>query len=230
MKDNKEEINQAFKKEGEVLNTEVKGILHRDSHYLEDYAERLKQEDGYSHIRVDLRHGNKIFEQYSSASSLSDGIFEYIEGVAKYTKIYDSLAIDFILTPEDTKMESLIEREFKENYAFELDDSSEELHRCSLHSLLMTAFGVLLLSIYIAMSAATQINSSLPKYLVLIAEVISIASWVFIWDAVDKFFFERPSIKRKRVRFAQIANSEVNFVIKDEKDPWPLVDEKKGDL
>ncbi|MCH4278018.1 MAG: hypothetical protein LKF89_03775, partial [Bacilli bacterium] len=66
--------------------------------------------------------------------------------------------------------------------------------------------------------------------LVLIAEVISIASWVFIWDAVDKFFFERPSIKRKRVRFAQIANSEVNFVIKDEKDPWPLVDEKKGDL
>ncbi|MFA6620656.1 MAG: hypothetical protein WCS90_05970, partial [Bacilli bacterium] len=49
------------------------------------------------------------------------------------------------------------------------------------------------------------------------SQVTSIASWVFIWDAVDKQAFERRDLKKESLRWAQLCGAEINFVTPQEK-------------
>lgn len=45
----------------------------------------------------------------------------------------------------------------------------------------------------------------------MILEMISIAGWVFLWEAVDLFFLQRPQIKRKQYRAFALMNAKLKF-------------------
>jgi len=202
------------------VNEGVSKIIGLNGNYVEDYAASLIGEDGRSHIKVDLRHGNQIFEPYSSKKDLSRAIFDYVEDVAKYTKITAKLSIDFIITPEYVPLESVIQSEYSGNYAFDFDEKKREHRKCLFHSSWMMAIGILFLSLYIGFSATSKNLASrgkdVPAWIDITSEVISIVSWVFVWDSTDKFCFERPSLRRESLRKAQLAGAQVNFIVMNE--------------
>ena len=49
-------------------------------------------------------------------------------------------------------------------------------------------------------------NASL--WLSIFSEVIDIVYWVFIWEAVDKFFFEQREVQRQLFRLTQLATAD----------------------
>jgi len=46
--------------------------------------------------------------------------------------------------------------------------------------------------------------------------VFSIVSWVFIWDAVDKWAFEERDVQREAIKMAQLALSNIRFLVEEE--------------
>jgi hypothetical protein len=199
------------------VNEGVSKIIGLNGDYVENYAESLIEADGKSHIKVDLRHGNPVFEPYSSRKDLAHGIFDYVEDVAKYTKITSKLAIDFIITPDYVPLEGTIQTEYYGNYAFEFDEKKREHRKSLFHSYWMLAIGIFFLSLYIGLSASSKNiqaqGNDVPAWIDITSEVISIVSWVFVWDSTDKFFFERPSLRKESLRKAQLAEAEVHFLV-----------------
>ena len=55
-------------------------------------------------------------------------------------------------------------------------------------------------------------NASL--WLSIFSEIIDIVYWVFIWEAVDKFFFEQREVQRQLFRLTQLATADINFIAK----------------
>jgi hypothetical protein len=201
----------------QALNENVKEVIGLGSGYVSHYVDSLMQEDGRAHILVDLRHGNSIFEPYSSQHDLSRGIFSYVEDVARYTKLVTPLTIDFVISPDKKGLEQTIVNEFNGNYVFNLDESKTEVTRCIRHAVAMLIIGAILTSIYIGLNAAeTAQGANVPEYFEVIKEIISISGWVFVWDAVDKFFFDRPALRRAMLRNMQLSKAKVNFLVKEE--------------
>lgn len=202
------------------VNEGVSKIIGLNGDYVENYAASLVGKDGRSHIKVDLRHGNEVFEPYSSKRDLSRAVFDYVEDVAKYTKITSPLSVDFIITPDYVPLEKVIQSEYWGNYAFEFDEKKREHRKCLFHSYWMMAIGILFLSLYIGFSATsknlTSQGKDAPAWIDITSEVISIVSWVFVWDSTDKFCFERPSLRRESLRKAQLAGAQVNFLVLEE--------------
>jgi hypothetical protein len=211
----------------EVLNENVKEVIGLGPNYVTRYVDSLMQEDGRAHISVDLRHGNPIFEAYSSQHDLSRGIFSYVEDVARYTKLMTPLSVDFIISPDKVDLEQTIVNEFNGNYVFAVDESRSDVSRCLHHAVVMLLVGVILTSIYIGLNAAevAQGGNASETYDV-IKEIVSISGWVFVWDAVDKFFFDRPSLRRIMLRNVQLSRAKINFIVKNENE---LIDARGKD-
>jgi hypothetical protein len=210
-----------------ALNENVKEVIGLGPNYVSSYVDSLMQEDGRAHILVDLRHGNPIFEPYSSQHDLSRGIFSYVEDVARYTKIVTPLSIDFVLSPDKVELEQTIINEFNGNYVFAVDESRGEVSRCLHHAVAMLIIGAVLTSIYIGLNAAAnaQGNNTSETFDV-IKEIVSISGWVFVWDAVDKFFFDRPALRKAMLRNVQLSKAKINFIVKSEDE---LVDARGKD-
>jgi hypothetical protein len=210
-----------------ALNENVKEVVGLGPNYVTSYVQSLMQEDGRAHVLVDLRHGNPIFEPYSSQHDLSRGIFSYVEDVVRYTKIITPLSVDFVITPDKVPLEQTIINEFNGNYEFSVDESRGAVSRCLHHATIMMAIGVFLTSIYIGLNAAKIAQGDdAPAYYEVITEIVSIAGWVFVWDAVDKFSFDRPALRREMLRNVQLSKAQINFIVKDENE---LIDARGKD-
>ncbi|MDE7208469.1 MAG: hypothetical protein K2O31_01155, partial [Clostridia bacterium] len=65
----------------------------------------------------------------------------------------------------------------------------------------------------IALTALILINHFTDN--IYITSIIEIAAWVFIWEAVDFFFLQRPVVKGKCILIQRIYTAEIE-ICKDE--------------
>lgn len=181
------------------------------SDLVKDYSASLYGEDGKAHITVDLRRDSDVYEPYSSRKDLSKNIYSYVEGVAKYVKVSSEISVDFILEREDKPLEERIKREFIANYRFDFDEEQEQNKHIKTISGFLMFVGILFLVGY---SLLIYFNGSKTSLVMsVLSEVVSIVSWVFIWAAVEKYFFDRNEVRRESLRSAQLADAEINFII-----------------
>lgn len=200
------------RREIEKIKKDMAKIALADDTFVEDYVKDLMKDDGRAHIEVDLRHGNEIFEPYSSHKDISHHVIDYIENVAKYLTISTPITIDFVMNEDNREEEQLILNEYRAEYHFESSEKHNELKKNRFEVGWLMIVGVVFLVVYFLLGYFGQSNA----FMSIIAEVVSIASWVFIWDAVDKFFFERQSIRKSSFRAIQLASAKVVFIIKNE--------------
>ena len=97
-----------------------------------------------------------------------------------------------------------IEKLFKSHYAISIVKSDEEIKKHNIVSILLLIFGVLIYGAY-----------GLLEYFkvdFIFRGVIEIASWVFIWEAVDMFFLSNFSSRIERIKNVKIFNAKINRV------------------
>jgi len=181
----------------------------RDQHYVGSYVQSLMKEDGKAHISVDLRSGKEIFEPYSSGKDLSRSLFAYVEDVARYLKISDEVAVDFLLEQTDPSLENCIRQEFEANYHFEFDEKRTESRRTTLLSVILVVIGV----VFLVLSSLLGYFANDDILLNILSQVASIVSWVFIWTGAEKFFFDRAASNKAALRAAQLADATISFII-----------------
>jgi hypothetical protein len=205
-----------MKKNQELLkfNERLNQLILAQDDFVDQYAASLMKEDERAHIEVDLAHGAEVFDPYSSGHDLSSSLFSYVESSAKYLRVSVPVSVDFLVDPAKGVDQTRIEKEFKGNYRFNFDEKRHEITKCNRSILRLYIFGILLIILTMVLTGLYHATSEgYAMYFDIASQVTSIASWVFIWDAVDKQAFERPDLKKQSLRWAQLCGAEVNFVL-----------------
>ena len=189
-KEMKETINEA-----KMMFEEIKEDKNRADFY---------EENGVSHIEINLSNGN-IYDEYSTDSELNPTIFEFVDKVFRLVKKKADLEID-ITFPSAMKDEEKdkIEKLFKSHYAINIVKSNEEIKRHNIVSIILLLFGVIVYGTY-----------GLLEYFkmdFIFQGVIEIASWVFIWEAVDMFFLSNFGSRLERMKNIKIFNAKINRI------------------
>lgn len=193
----------------------VKLLAKSDEGLVENYTSSLIGSDERAHITVDLRHGNQIYETYSSHHDLCSDLYSYVEGVSKFIPVVIPVTVDFLITPQMKPEARDIEVMFDTNYRFEFDEKKEEAKRLNRKGWLMMAVGIFFLIVDVVFMSLQNVYPDNLLFFIL-NNVFSIVSWVFIWDAVDKWAFEEKDIQKEAVKMAQLALSEIRFIVEDE--------------
>lgn len=105
------------------------------------------------------------------------------------------------LDPDEVQQS--IKSHCKSTYA----EYKKQVKRDVLISTIMTILGI------IALTALILINHFTDN--IYITSIIEIAAWVFIWEAVDFFFLQRPVVKGKCMLIQRIYTAEIE-ICKDE--------------
>ena len=189
-KEMKETINEA-----KMMFEEIKEDKNRADFY---------EENGVPHIEINLSNGN-IYDEYSTDSELNPTIFEFVDKVFRLVKKKADLEID-ITFPSAMKDEEKdkIEKLFKSHYAINIVKSNEEIKRHNIVSIILLFFGIIVYGAY-----------GLLEYFkmdFIFQGVIEIASWVFIWEAVDMFFLSNFGSRLERMKNIKIFNAKINRI------------------
>lgn len=70
--------------------------------------------------------------------------------------------------------------------------------------MLLTLIGVIYFAVLIIISFFVDFD--------IILEMLSIAGWVFLWEAIELFFLERPKIKNLQYRAYALMNAKIKYI------------------
>jgi hypothetical protein len=172
----------------QILSNEVKLLRKTNKDFTEEYTKLFMQSDGRAHIVCDLRKEDEIFKPFSAGHALAPEIFEYLEDQANYMSAGTPLTIEFILDRHNQDLQETVSKLYRSHYRFDFaEDRSEITKNRTLAWLLAWYRDALVLVLWLASSLLSQ----------RFQEIVSIFSWVFIWESCDRFVFERLSIGQK---------------------------------
>lgn len=151
-------------------------------------------------IDVNAASRDMIFSAYGySGDKLNPEFCDYIFDKAKNRSVKGELAIN-IHTDADISADE-VRATVKNHFGAEYLAAKRELKRLSVISIIMTALGVLTLAVMILL------NHFFDNFYV--NTVVEIAAWVFIWEAVDYFFLQRPVTKGRCLLIQRIYTANI---------------------
>lgn len=157
--------------------------------------------DGIIEIKISSRE--QIFSSYSySGDKLNAEFSDFVYGKAKRAPINEELSLK-IYTDQSIKADE-VEKTVKSHYSNEYRETLQDLKRVTTISLIMTLFGVLTLTVLVLL------NYFWNNFYV--STIVEIAAWVFVWEAVDYFFLQRPQIKAKLLLIQRIYLAKTEIV------------------
>ncbi|MBD5636393.1 MAG: hypothetical protein HDP28_01035 [Clostridia bacterium] len=164
-----------------------------------------KSTEDPSEIKVKIDSKEQLFSTYSySGDKLNSEFSDYIFDKAKSAPIKEDIKIK-IHTCDDIDAEE-VQQTLKSHCLSEYKESKKEVKRIVLISTIMTVLGIL------ALTALILINHFTDN--LYITSIVEIAAWVFIWEAVDYFFLQRPLVKGKCILIQRIYMAQIE-VCKD---------------
>lgn len=159
-----------------------------------------------SEINVKIDNRDQLFSAYSYSGDKLNGEFSnYLFDKAKDAPIKEKIKIRIHTTIDldPDEVQQSIKSHCKSTYA----EYKKQAKRVVLISTIMTILGI------IALTALILINHFTDN--IYITSIIEIAAWVFIWEAVDFFFLQRPVVKGKCMLIQRIYTAEIE-ICKDE--------------
>ena len=158
-------------------------------------------------INVKVKHEEEIYSGYNydrnevMNPALSDFLVEKAESLHKRSKLRIKIFSDFSL--EEHELFSAIKNKFKG----EFESYERKLKQTAIFSLVVLILGILFLGIFVL--------EEMFFHNVVLSIILEIASWVFIWEAVDSFFLERMTLKEKWRQMARLYDAEIEVVVLD---------------
>lgn len=156
-------------------------------------------------IDVKLRSPEQLFSQYcGTGDKLDPELGEYIYAQCAQSPFADKVEIRFRTDNADG---DAAKKAVKDYITDEYRDAKKAIRRNTVLSLIMTACGIAILALLFALSYFFD-NAYVDT-------VLEIAAWVFIWEAVDIFFFERSKLKAKRMILLKLYSAEISVTSTD---------------
>lgn len=138
-------------------------------------------------IILDLKD-SPIYQPYSNQSLLCNEIYDFIENTYYFVKKRFDLQIKILFPDEMPQGErTKIKKIIKSHYAVLVKMNQIEKTKINIKSFILLIMGILFFVGY-GLLVHYHVNS-------IFCNIIEIASWVFIWESCDLFFFQNTSNK-----------------------------------
>lgn len=180
-----------------------------------EVVKNLKKElknknDNYEDIEtINIKADSKaaIFSDYNYDSNevLNSNLEEFL--VEKVKNIPPKVNLRVKIFTDDCVDENEVKVAYKNKFKGDFEELEQELKRNMLFAFTMLILGVLFMGFLIL-----EIYF-LNNYI--LSTILEIAVWVFVWEAVDSFFLERSSIRRKRYQLARLYYADLEVVTLD---------------
>ncbi len=205
IKELRKEKKTEVKEQNIVFAQKISKLLDRKYRYSIRYEDSLVEDDGKAYINVDLTKVETPFSVYSYNRRVDPEIYAYIDNAAFYLRASVPVVINF----DDggrysDELKEKIRKAVIRHYALEFEDRMHEHRRRIVFGLFALLFGLMFLTTTILLHIFVErIN--------VFFEIITILSWVFIWQSVDIFFFAGHERRIDIYNSAQLAVAEVKF-------------------
>ena len=176
--------------------------------------ERERDDEGRVIIDFCVHSDDDFLSPYSlrSNAELSINASEFIERSLETVPVKEQVRLRVhsnVITKEEEKA---YKQAIKEYYEERFEAVQREKKRLFVIATLMALIGVFALTVMIGLEVA-------GKHTAVLSEVIDIFAWVFLWEAVDLFFFETTSLRIKAWRYLALSACVVEYL--------PLTKEEK---
>ena len=155
-----------------------------------------------SKINVKIASKEQIFSAYSySGDKLNPEFCAYLFEQCEHVPLIENFTV-CLHTDEEIGSDEVKET-MKNHYRAEYKDAKKAMKRNTAISFIMTLLGIAALTLLFTLHYFSE-NDYLNT-------IMEIAAWVFIWEAVDCFFLQRPVLKARCLTIQKIymANVEV---------------------
>ena len=152
-------------------------------------------------IDVKVDNNTQLFSDYNydNKKTLHKDLCDYLWENTKLVPSNKDLTIN--IYDRSTVTENQIEKAIKNHYRREYKHAKNKLEKINIFTLSCLIVGILFLA------ALVFLHEAINNYYVDI--IFEIIAWVLIWEAVDRFFLERPSIKRQCKRIQKLYSAKV---------------------
>ena len=190
-------------------------VIYKFEVRIVEVVKNLKKElknknDNYEDIEtINIKAESKaaIFSDYNYDSNevLNSNLEEFL--VEKVKNIPPKVNLRVKIFTDDCVDENEVKVAYKNKFKGDFEELEQELKRNMLFAFTMLILGVLFMGFLIF-----EIYF-LNNYI--LSTILEIAVWVFVWEAVDSFFLERSSIRRKRYQLARLYYADLEVVTLD---------------
>lgn len=178
--------------------------MDKRSGSIDDFVENEYIDDnGTAVINIQLSNTDNLFSPYSEKKVLNQDLMNYIDSQADPISPEIPIIINFIVDDVNKVDEVYIKRAIKRHYWLSYRSKKKELRRLTITSAILFLIGI---GITIVYQILYRLNVDLFAN-----EIILIASWVFIWEAVSRFTFNRRAKQIDLLNEGQMAVASVRF-------------------
>ena len=163
-----------------------------------------KNPEDYNIINIKVDNKEQVISKFSydENDKLNKELSEFILDKTKVITLNKDIQLNFYTssTIDKNEVKTTLQNHFKEEYI----EVKHELKRANIISLIMIILGVISLSLLV-------LAHKFFDYFYF-TTILEIASWVFVWEAVDIFFLQRSKIRRKCLLMKKLYSAEINII------------------
>lgn len=170
---------------------------------LEYVENEYMDEEGTAVININLKNADNLFSPYSEKKVLNSDLMRYIDSQADPLPAHLPLVINFLVDDVSKVDQEYIQQAIKRYYWLSYKAMTQELRRIMITSILFFFTGIGILVLY---EVLNRLHVD-----IFANQIVLIASWVFIWESVSRFFFNRRAKQIERMNEGQMAVATIRF-------------------
>ena len=161
--------------------------------------------EDYNIINIKVDNKEQVISKFSydENDKLNKELSEFILDKTKIMPLNKDIKLNFYTASPIDKIEiqTTLQNHFREEYI----EVKHELKRANIFSLIMLILGILSLS-------SLLLAHKFFDYFYF-TTILEIASWVFVWEAVDIFFIQRSRLKRQSLLMHKLYSAHVEVIV-----------------
>lgn len=156
-------------------------------------------------INIKVENKEQIISQFSydENDKINKDLADFIESKSKDVHFSQDIQLNFYSKTSINVDE--IQNTIKNHFSSECVQISQDLKRANVSVVILMLLGV------IGLACLVWVNKVFDNFY--FQMILEIAAWVFIWEAVNILFLQRPKIRRKFLQIQKLSSAKVNIIL-----------------
>lgn len=161
--------------------------------------------EGRAIVEMTVLHDDDFLSDFSAGKPVVSGeVAGFLEESAMAFRPKEPICVKIYSDCIDSEEEKVYSNALKEYYVRHYKENRRNMRRNALFSAIMLLIGVVALAVVLTLSLLKRVE--------ILAEVLDIFAWVFLWEAVDLFFLEGSVLRMRQVRCLRFIEAKIEFL------------------
>lgn len=156
-------------------------------------------------INININDKESVLSPFSNDKVIiSSDLVEFLDYKLSPVVIKNDIQLNISCKNLEEEDKKIYEQAIKNYYEDLYHIKKREVHRKTLISLILLLAGIFVIAITLILE---ETGNNIIK-----ARVNDIVAWVFVWEAVDIFFFQRPKVSFDKRKSLKMMNATISYV------------------